>query len=184
MIKRIVPQQRRSRGIALGVVVIFALSGAGCGGGGGSSTTAAAPKPATPVAATENQLKVFAASLGHPVFWAGPLKSTYELTSIADGRTYIRYLPPGTPVGSPSALLTIGTYIRPVEPYPIVRAAAQQKRATIRLLPHRTVAIVYPARPNSVFLVFPGKLYEVEVYDPVAAVALQIATSGQVVPLA
>src|SRR2546430_1816091 len=41
------------------------------------------------------QLNELAASVGHPVYWAGlQPKDTYELTKTKDGRIYIRYLPP------------------------------------------------------------------------------------------
>jgi hypothetical protein len=164
--------------LAVGVAVVIAACG-----GSSTSTTTAAPNRAIPVAVTPAQLKSIAASAGHPIFWAGPFNGTYELTTIADGRTYIRYLPPGIPVGDPSRHLTVGTYIRPAPPFEAVRAAALKKHAVVRTLKDGSLAVQYPSRPESVYLVFPGALYEVEVYDPNPATAFHLATTGKVVPI-
>jgi hypothetical protein len=54
-----------------------------------------------PTAVTRTGLASLAASVGHPVYWAGPRANvTYELTQTADGRIFVRYLPKGTPVGA------------------------------------------------------------------------------------
>jgi hypothetical protein len=178
----------RSRAALIAVptfAVAVALSA--CGGGTGTSSTSASnlggPKRAIPVAVTSDQLRAVAASAGHPLYWAGPARGTYELTTIADGRTYIRYLPPGAPVGSSHTHLTIGTYVLSSPPYAVVHRAALAKRATIKALGHAALAVQYHVRPQSVYLVFPGANYEVEVYDPSPATALRLATTGRVVPI-
>ncbi len=58
------------------------------------------------------KLNAIAATIPHPVYWAGPEpRKTYEFTRTEDGRIYIRYLPPGTKIGSPRGdFLTVGTY--------------------------------------------------------------------------
>lgn len=86
------------------------------------------------MAVSTGQLRALAASVGHPIYWAGAAAGTYELTRIADGRTYVRYLPPGVPVGSRRTYLTIGTYVRPSAPYAAVRQSAVAKHATIQPL--------------------------------------------------
>jgi hypothetical protein len=175
-------QRRAGHATALGgLAVVLAI--AGCGGSGSSSSSTSGPKRAIPVAATPRQLRALAKADGHPIFWSGPFTGTYELTTIADGRTYIRYLPPGIPVGAASLHLTVGTYIRPSAPYDSVKAAATTKKATIRTVPNGGLAVQYHSRPQSVYLVYPGTLYEVEVYDPSAATALHLATSGKVAPI-
>lgn len=161
-----------------------ALPLAGCGGSVTSTSgTSTGPAHAIPVAVTPSQLHALAASAGHPIFWAGAFNGTYELTTIADGRTYVRYLPPGIPLGDPSLHLTVGTYVRPSPPFDAVRSAAIKKHATIVTLKDGALAVQYRQRPQSVYLVFPGALYEVEVYDPVGATALHLATTGKVVPI-
>ena len=148
-----------------------------------SATPTAAPARARPAAVNVSQLHALAARAGHPVYWAGAFTGTYELTRIADGRTYIRYLPSGVAVGTARTFLTIGTYVRPSPPFATVRKAALAKRATIESLPGGGLAVQYPSRMQSVFMVFPGASYEVEVYDPSTATALHLVTTGKVVPL-
>src|SRR5918994_1117763 len=65
-------------------------------------------------AASESELRAFADSVSHPVYWAGPKEGyTYELTQTTKGLVYVRYLPEGTDVGDPrSQFLTVGTYPR------------------------------------------------------------------------
>ena len=77
----------------------------------------------------------------------------------------------------------IGTYMRSAPPYDAVRKAAAAKHATIRSLTGGGLAVQYGTDPQSVYLVFPGAAYEVEVYDPSPARALRLATSGKVVPI-
>ena len=68
-----------------------------------------------------------AACQGHwagPIYWSGPRPNyTYELTLAPNAqRVYLRYLPPGVPLGSPRPdYLSIGTYS--------VRGAAAALRA-------------------------------------------------------
>ena len=178
----------RRVGIQLLLLLAGALALAGCGSSSSSSsgattTSGAAPARAIPVGVTASQLHAIAKSAGHPIYWAGTASGTYELTTIADGRTYIRYLPPGTRVGSSHTYLTIGTYTRPSPPYASVRSAALAKHATIKALSGGGLAVQYHSRPQSVYLILPHALYEVEVFDPSAATAFRLATTGKVVPI-
>jgi hypothetical protein len=180
---------RRRHGRSAAWVLAASLALVGCGGSGnsglslGSGKTAATAKRAPAVAVTVSQLRALAASAGHPIYWAGRASGTYELTRIADGRTYLRYLPAGVQVGAPQTFLTIGTYLRPTPPYATVRQSALTKHATIRLLSDGGLAVQYRLRPESVYLVFPAARYVVEVYDPSPATALRLATTGKVTPI-
>lgn len=171
----------------LAATAALALALAACGGSGtsGSTTTSSSGlRRAIPVAVTASQLRAIAASAGHPIYWAGTFNGTYELTTIADGRTYIRYLPPSVAVGSSDTYLTIGTYVRPSSPYDTVHRAALAKHAVIRPIGKTgELAVQYHSRPTSVYLIFPAAKYEVEVYDPSAATAFRLATSAKIVPV-
>ncbi len=175
----------RRHGLAaiLAAATVLSLVAAGCGGSSSGSSSSSGPTRATPVAVTPSQLRSLAHSAGHPIFWAGAFNGTYELTTIADGRTYVRYLPPGIPVGDSSLHLTVGTYVRTTPPYAAVQAAAVSKHAAISHLKDGELAVAYRTRPQSVYLVFPGALYEVEVYDPSPATAMRLATTGKVVAI-
>jgi hypothetical protein len=120
----------------------------------------------------------------HPVYWAGPKGGfTYELTQSNDGRIYVRYLPAGVPIGSNEPkYLTIGTY--PVKnALASVRAIAKRLRVVPVKVKGGGIAVRDTQHPTSVYLAFPGSDYEIEVYDPSPAHALQVGRSGEIVPL-
>jgi hypothetical protein len=51
---------------------------------------------------SQAQLERLPDLVGHPVYWAGPRNGfSYELTSITNGRTFVRYLPSEVPARSP-----------------------------------------------------------------------------------
>lgn len=136
-----------------------------------------------PIAATSASLAALAASLGHPVYWVGPRANvTYELTQTADGRTYVRYLPGGTPVGAAGGYLTIGTY-------PMKNAFAVTRRTgnapgTVRLtLPNGGIAVYSKHQPTNIHLAYPGADFQVEVYDPSASAPRKLVAGGLVAPV-
>ncbi len=149
--------------------------------GSGSGPTKSTAAPA--VVATLADLRRLAASVGHPVYWAGPQAAkTYERTQTSDGRIYIRYLPQGVEAGSPRAFLTVGTY-----PVPNAVAAVQaiSKRTGAHTFPTAGggLAVVDPAHPTSVYLAFTGSNFEIEVFDPSAARARNVVASGRIAPM-
>jgi hypothetical protein len=179
-------ERRRTSTGRAALLVAATLGVAACGGSSGSSSsssTAGTTQRAPSVSVSVAQLKALAAAVGHPIYWAGQAKGTYELTRIADGRTYIRYLPAGAQVGTHQTYLTVGTYVRSSPPYAAVRQSAMAKHATTMSLHGGVLAVQYPARPQSVYLVFPSARYEVEVYDPSPAAALRLATSRKIAPV-
>lgn len=148
----------------------------------GGETT---PTPgAGATAASESQLKAFAESVSHPVYWAGPKDGyTYELTQTANGSVYVRYLPEGTEVGDPrSQFLTIGTYPR-AGAFAELKRAAKADGAVSLKIERGGLAVFSEARPTSVYFGYPDARYQVEVYNPSADEARRLALSGQVVPV-
>jgi hypothetical protein len=130
-------------------------------------------------AATLADLQALAASLKHPIYWAGPKNGyTYELTRTASGNVFIRYLPPGVKVGSATPYLTVATY-----PFPgafgAIQALAQQNLQSVKLA-GGGLAVRDQSNPTSIHLAFPGSAYQVEVFDPKPATALRTVKSGQV----
>jgi hypothetical protein len=144
--------------------------------------TAPAAKGAT--ATSEAELRSFAESASHPVYWAGPKDDfTYELTRTTDGRVYVRYLPEGTAVGDPRArFLTVGTYPR-AGAWAELKRAAKAKGAVSLKLERGGLAVFSDARPTSVYFGYPDARYQVEVYHPSPTEARRLALSGQVVPV-
>ncbi|HZQ03172.1 MAG TPA: hypothetical protein VFA88_04040, partial [Gaiellaceae bacterium] len=94
---------------------------------GSKSTPAPPARPAAARATSVPQLERLAASLHQPIFWIGPENGdTYELTRLANGTIYVRYLPAGVHVGASKPYLTVVTY-----PFPGAFAAIQ-KQASAR----------------------------------------------------
>jgi hypothetical protein len=148
-----------------------------------TSTTPPASTGTTVRAVSVSTLKTLPASLGHPVYWAGPLPdATYELTQSPDGRVYVRYLTGGAQVGSPLPnFLTVGTYVVP-NAEAAVRAAAAQPGA-VHVPVRGGVGFYNRARPTSVYFAYPGSNIQVETYDPSPAVARRLVERGLIKPV-
>jgi hypothetical protein len=143
------------------------------GGPKGGSTTA-------PKAASLAELKSVAASLGHPLYWAGPKKGyTYELNRDPNGMLFIRYLPPGVRVGASRKYLSVATYPFPGAFAGIQRTAREKNQRTIKLA-GGGLAVFNPTIPTNVHLAFPGSDYQVEVFDP-AGKANRIVSAGRII---
>jgi hypothetical protein len=145
----------------------------------------APPAPTTGASsASESELRSFAESVSHPVYWAGAKDGyTYELTRTTDGRVYVRYLPEGAEVGDPrSRFLTIGTYPR-AGAFAELKRAGRAEGAISLKLERNGLAVFSQKKPTSVYFGYPDARYQVEVFDPSPDVARRLALSGQVVPV-
>ncbi len=142
----------------------------------------------TPIASgafaiTPRDLRRLALSIHQPIFWLGRKSGyTYELTKGQDGRIYVRYLPAGVAVGSGKPYLTVATY-----PFRGAYAALAQKAAAKGAVTARLagggIAILDSSYPESVHLAYPNVAYQVEVYDPTPARAMQLVSAGEVASL-
>jgi hypothetical protein len=168
-------------------VILLATSGSSSPTSTASSATtpsqAGASSGTTVQAISLAGLRALPASLGHPVYWAGPRAgTTYELTKTPDGRVYVRYLTGGARVGSPLPnFLTIGTYVVPNAAAAVRTAAAQP--GAIRVPVSGGFGFYNRARPTSVYFAYPGSNVQVETYDPSAAVARQLVETGAIKPV-
>jgi hypothetical protein len=135
-------------------------------------------------AASVQQLKALAVTLGHAIYWVGAQPSdTYEVTRTRDGSIYIRYLPPGVRVGDRrSNYLTIGTYLQK-RAFEILKATAARNRVGTMKLDNGGVAFLDKNHPTSVYIAYPGHDLQIEVYDPAPGRARQLVMSGQVAPV-
>lgn len=186
----------RNRPIVLAFVVLVAaaiVAGIVLGATSGSSspkTTASTPAGTAPAAVSSTSVQAASpatisglpTSLGHPVYWAGPMAgATYELTRTPDGRVYIRYLTGGAKVGSQLPdFLTVGTYVVPNADAAVAAAAAQPGAVKVPL--KGGVAFYNTARPTSVYFAYAGSDVQVETYDPSAAVARRLVETGAIKP--
>jgi hypothetical protein len=136
-----------------------------------------------PRSVTATELARFARSLGHPVYWAGEHPDAiYELTQMADGRVYVRYLTAGAAIGDGRPdFLTVATYPAD-DALDELREASVERDAILEAAPHGGLVVIDETRPTSVYLAYPGSDYQIEVYDPSPERALDLALSGRVKP--
>jgi hypothetical protein len=172
-------------GVAAAAVAYFLTGQDDSPGSAVVDTVPAEVRPAiTARAMTVQQLKTEAASQARPLYWAGPrVGVTYELSRVADGRSYVRYLTADAPVGDPSAaFLAVATYPL-VGGFETVSVEAAKPGNTRIDLPAGGIAVAAPERPLSVYFSYPGADYQVEVYSPDPAAAVALVRSGRIKPI-
>jgi hypothetical protein len=130
-------------------------------------------------ATTQAKLADLAAAVQHPIFWLGPMRGfTYELSQTGSGKIYVRYLPHGVDVGVDKPYLTVATYPFPGA-YPAVKKQAAAKGAVTARLGNGGLALLDNGYPQSVHIAYPGVNYQIEVYAPAQARAMQLVSSGR-----
>jgi hypothetical protein len=181
------------RGVRIGAVIavaavaaflvwFFAIRDSGDDNGGGG---AAAQNTLGPIAASETEIADLAKENDQDIFWAGdrPRTSDVELTQTADGNVYVRYLTGGAPIGTPKpSYLTVGTYPFP-DAFHALEVIAKRPGAVTKDVDDGGLAVTNRNSPTSVYLAYPGQDFQVEVYDPDPAQALDLVTSGDIQPV-
>ena len=134
-------------------------------------------------AASVDQLRKFA-SAGRPVYWVGPPNSgQLEVTRLASGAGYVRYLPPGVKVGDPTAgYTTIATYPSP-NAYATLSRSGRAAGAAHANAARHGFAVWRLSRPSSVYLAYRGTDYLIEVYDPSPRRARTLALGRRIQPV-
>jgi hypothetical protein len=184
------------RGVRIGAVIVvaavaaflvwyFAIRDTGDDNGGGSGTSAA-KNIVGPESATQADISGLASKNNQPIYWAGdqPNTSDIELTQTADGNVYVRYLTGNAPIGTPKpSYLTIGTY-----PFQnaihAIDVISKQPGATTFDVPNQGTAVQNTSSPTSVYVAYPDeKGFEIEVYSPDPAQALDLVKSGDIQPV-
>jgi hypothetical protein len=163
------------------MLVLIALVLAAQGGDGGDKAQAIDTSPHFVEVA---DLAALEASLAHPLYWAGERQGDkLEITQEASGNLYLRYLPPGTGAGDPSAgFLTIGTYPVP-DAVGALRRTAAKSGATLQQAVGGAAVLANPSSQGSVYLAYPGSDLQIEVYDPAPGRALELIRSGAIRPV-
>jgi hypothetical protein len=174
------PRAFIAAGAALAVAaaaIAWALSG---GGNSSTTTSAVGVEPIPPVELSAKGLRTLAKAVKQPIYWAGAKQGyMYELTRTENGNVIIRYLPANEKTGARGAFLTIATY-------PFAHAFDGLKNLAdgrAQTVPHGGIALVDQNHATSIHLAYPRAAYQVEIYDPSAERALQLALSGDVVPV-
>jgi hypothetical protein len=135
-----------------------------------------------PLVVSVLDLKVLSLAVGHPIYWVGPRAGhTYELKEVGS-ELFLRYLPKDAEVGTVRLLLTVGTY-RVQNAYSVTVAAAARPGTQRIDVGSGGVAFYGADRPGNVYLAFPGRDLQLEVFSPSPAEAQRLVREGQVRPV-
>ena len=181
------PQPSLIRRLRVAIVVLAAIAvgliaWAALAGDGDEESDNGAAVEASVVSAAE--LADIAAASDAPIYWAGERPGTeLEYDEGAGDRVYVRYLTAGAEAGDPRpAFLTVATY--PLsDPTEALQANARRTNTRVQRAQGGAVVWANPDRPQSVYLAEPGAEHQVEVYDPLPRRALEVALSGEVMPV-
>jgi hypothetical protein len=170
--------------IALAVVVAIVAWVASRDSGGGSSEPAASTEPGPPRIVTAAELQEAAADLGQTIYWAGPFAGKeLELNELGEGGVQVRYLPEGTEAGEGSRkALTVGSYTL-ADPEAAIAAVSKRPGEVVRELPDGRPVVTSESSPTNVYFASPDNSVQVEVYDPSAERAMNLALSSKVQPI-
>jgi hypothetical protein len=172
----------RLLGIVAAIVLLALVAILAFVGGSGDDDGVDSPARAAQLVGVDD-LTDLEGDLGRPIFWAGPrAPAELELSVDANGNAFVRYLPPGTEAGDPSAaFLTVGTY--PVaDAVASLGTAASEGDGDLVRAPDG-VALANPDAQGSVYYATNGSDQQVEVYDPAPGRALELIRSGAIRPV-
>ena len=142
-----------------------------------SSTSTFTEVIAGKVALTESELIAAVKKLGVDVYWAGPVKGAkYTLAVPADGQAYVRYLPNGDGLTDTKPnYVVIATYTT-TNAFSATQAAGNQSNGVTFINAEGAAVYYNKDTPTNVYVAYPNLNYQIEVFDPIAATALDIAS--------
>ena len=131
------------------------------------------------VALTEAELIAAVKELGADVYWAGPVKGAkYTLAVPVDGQAYVRYLPEGQGIDDTKPnYVVIATYTT-TDAFTATQAAGNTSNG-VSFISASGAAIYYSKdTPTNVYVAYPNLNFQVEIFNPIAATALEIASTN------
>jgi hypothetical protein len=131
------------------------------------------------IALTEAQLREEVKSILIPVYWAGPQEGAlYTLENQANLRVFVRYLPDGKiPPDGEASKRIIGTYALK-DAFNSTKTAGTTVAGGIGFDNDDGAAVYYnSSAPNNVYMAYPGTETQIEIFDPIQGVAVQLATA-------
>ena len=130
------------------------------------------------VALTEDELIDAVKQLGADVYWAGPVKGAkYTLAVPADGQAYVRYLPDGQGIEDTNPnYVVIATYTT-TDAFTATQAAGNTSNGVSFISPAGAAVYYSKDTPTNVYVAYPNLNYQIEVFNPIAATALEIAST-------
>lgn len=137
-----------------------------------------------PTTASVDSLVDLSEKLDAPIYWAGEIEGTeIELTRTRGANVFVRYLTDNAEPGDKQAdFLTVGTYPFK-DAYGVLEERASEEGQIAEETEDGGLAVASEDNPNSVYLAYPGLDYQIEVYDPDPARALELALTGAVEPV-
>ena len=130
------------------------------------------------VALTEDELIDAVKQLGADVYWAGPVKGAkYTLAVPADGQAYVRYLPDGQGIEDTNPnYVVIATYTT-TDAFTATQAAGNTSNGVSFISPAGAAVYYSKDTPTNVYVAYPNLNYQIEIFNPIAATALEIAST-------
>jgi len=131
------------------------------------------------VALTEPELIAAVKHLGIDVYWAGPVKDAkYTLAVPADGQAYVRYLPNGQGIEDTKPnFVVIATYTT-TDAFTATQAAGNATNGVTFVNTEGAAVYYNKDTPTNVYVAYPNLNYQIEVFHPTAATALEIASKA------
>ena len=136
------------------------------------------------VALTESELSAAVKKIGVTAYWAGPVKGAkYTLSVPSDGQAYIRYLPNGEGLTDTNPnYVVIATYAT-TNAFEATQSAGNQTNG-ITFVNTDGAAVYYnKTTATNVYLAYPGKNFQIKIFDPIAKTALEIASKSGAIRL-
>ena len=129
------------------------------------------------VALTENELIDAVKKLGVDVYWAGPVSGAkYTLAVPAEGQAYVRYLPNGDGLTDTQPnYVVIATYTT-TDAFRATQAAGNQSNGVTFINAEGAAVYYNKDTPTNVYVAYPNLNYQIEVFNPIAKTALDIAS--------
>lgn len=178
------PKRTQARlGALLAVAIAILLAAWVLIDGNDSGDGSASAEPTEAEIVSVPALRQAVAAESAPVYWAGAIAgSGLELSRPSSERAYVRYLPSGVEAGDRRRFLTVGSYSFE-NPTAALRSRGEEPGGVLATAPGDGTVYFDREDPNSVYLAYPDVDVEVEVFAPEFKEALQLATSGHVVPV-
>ena len=117
--------------------------------------------------------------LGVDVYWAGPVDGAkYTLSSPAEGQVYVRYLPNGDGLTDTKPnYVVIATYTT-TNAFSATQAAGNQSNGVTFVNTEGAAVFYNKDTPTNVYVAYPNLNFQVEIFNPIAATALEIASTN------
>lgn len=160
-------------GVVAAVAAVLLIGGSGDSAPQSDRAQPTRPPAEGPEVASVGRLRELADSVWYPVYWGGQRPGGYELTVDRNANIIIRYEATST---------TIATYPF-AKAFEIVRAASRGPGARVGHTPDGGLTVVREGRPRNAYIAYPHRDIQVEVYDPRAGRAFELATAGAITPI-